>query len=536
MTDRQRASYLVDGSCFFLFHPSDLPQLDWMPDAFELPDYVFEQGLVVGLELGGGGARAVEVCDGPLAEAECEEVTEPFVFRLEVRHEALYSTDHAEGPGSRDWWKEPCIRVANGKYRAEMYPYKSTRIESLLHISWAEVWGVLKGRAAGDHDRDYAVVTRQADAPPKLELLTMMEAEAKREAGELVLLGADVFGKALAFLDLDESILRAQNDDERILLSQLKAVGCHPEWICPKAIPCPPSELHDTRIEAAAKRLFERVARLSRLVAHDGPAVIVKNETFMMQESVSDFYDAICARFKALATGRGSQRATAAAMPPPAVPFFTGRSASAREQPVGGGLYLTIHPRDGHAFTDPPRTVMLYLPRDTIVSVTARRLDDPTWSALDFIGDFSRVDRPDRVSLSPVDSHDADALVSVLTTRYGLPLVPVDIPAESVASFRGHAYVRVVGAYRHRYWKPDFEGVSLRWGDPLETGRTYEVTGFLRGFAPSPEGTPIVPDGGSGSHIHALVVSPSPLASDDADQGVELSEGDSPAGSSTRSS
>jgi hypothetical protein len=119
------------------------------------------------------------------------------------------------------------------------------------------------------------------------------------------------------------------------------------------------------------------------------------------------------------------------------------------------------------------------------VSVVARRLRDPAVSELEFTGDFSPVNRPDRVSLSPLASEDADTLVGVLSARYGLPRVPLEVSEYKLPAFAAHArltYVKVVGNYWPGHCEgPNFEGVILRTTLELQKGGRYEVTGFLEG-------------------------------------------------------
>ncbi len=84
---------------------------------------------------------------------------------------------------------------------------------------------------------------------------------------------------------------------------------------------------------------------------------------------------------------------------------------------------LAIRPRRDHAFSQPAGTSTLYLPIATLATLTARARGHE-WSALDFRGDFWRVDRPTCVTLEPIAREDADPLVRMLCDRLGLPRVP----------------------------------------------------------------------------------------------------------------
>jgi hypothetical protein len=128
MSERQRASYLVDAARFFVFHPFDFDE-DEAGD-LDPPERAFEEGLVAGLHLGADGNRVVEVCHGPLPVDERTQMARHYVFRLDVRHGALYATDHIAGRGEYDWSKEPRIFVANGKYRATFWLLKDEAAEA----------------------------------------------------------------------------------------------------------------------------------------------------------------------------------------------------------------------------------------------------------------------------------------------------------------------------------------------------------------------------------------------------------------------
>ena len=119
MGEAQRTSMRVDSAQFFLFHPNDFPDAD---GEIDVPDEAFEQGLVIGLHLGADGNKIIVLWEGALPEADIEPV--PFVFKLHVRHGRLYATDRVEGLRAYNWSKEPCLEIASGMYRAEMYVLK----------------------------------------------------------------------------------------------------------------------------------------------------------------------------------------------------------------------------------------------------------------------------------------------------------------------------------------------------------------------------------------------------------------------------
>ncbi len=175
--------------------------------------------------------------------------------------------------------------------------------------------------------------------------------------------------------------------------------------------------------------------------------------------------------------------------------FFTGRTVTAREVVMKSGTTLVvIAPAEAHAFREPRGTSSLYLPPEGLVSVTARG------DALDIVGDLSRVDRPNEVTLSPIGGDDAVALAAALASRYELPRRPVEMPAEELASVTHLTYVRTRGVYRPGHFEDeDFEGVKLSRHDGLERGRAYVVEGFIE---PRDDG-PIHP-GYNGAYLRVI--------------------------------
>ncbi len=165
-----------------------------------------------------------------------------------------------------------------------------------------------------------------------------------------------------------------------------------------------------------------------------------------------------------------------------APPFFTGRTVTAREiVPEGGLALVVITPADGHAFVQPAATSSLYLPPERLVSVTARK------DAIDVLGDLSRVDRPNEVTLSPIGGDDVGPLAAALSSRYELPRRPVEVAAQELASLTHLAYVRTSGVFKPRHFEEaDFEGVKLSRHDGLDAERRYVVEGFLEPRADGP--------------------------------------------------
>ena len=137
---RQRLDLLVDAARFFLFHPKDCAEAAGELDP---PDEAFQHALVVGLQLGGDGPRAVEVTD-TLDETDRADVDgEPFVFPLRVVHGKLYATDRVAGMRDYDWEREPHAAIPPGTYAASWYLLRSDAIARrgvnwLLHLEPAE--------------------------------------------------------------------------------------------------------------------------------------------------------------------------------------------------------------------------------------------------------------------------------------------------------------------------------------------------------------------------------------------------------------
>lgn len=194
---------------------------------------------------------------------------------------------------------------------------------------------------------------------------------------------------------------------------------------------------------------------------------------------------------------------------PPPRPFFLGRTVSAREEALGSlPRLVALRPRHGHAFTSPPGTTTLYLPPDTLVSVSARRLEDPGWSALRFVGDFHDVNRPPEEWLSPIASGDADALVETFCKRYSLPRCPVEVPTRTLGRGKERRFVSVVDEYKPRHPElANFAGLSLTASQAFlgsaEANRFLRATGFVYpGGASRPDAPRVV--GYSGPILRAI--------------------------------
>lgn len=172
-------------------------------------------------------------------------------------------------------------------------------------------------------------------------------------------------------------------------------------------------------------------------------------------------------------------------VPPPPVPFFRGRQITASES---DGL-LVIRPRAGHEFHAPPGTSALYLPSARLVAAESG-VDPSLPSAVTFRGEFGRVERGSVVTLAPIASDDAEALVRALVGRYGLPRAPRPCAASSLAGAGHGEFVAVVGTYAPGHFEvADFEGVMLRCDPEVRTtlvaGERYHVAGFVdAGAAP----------------------------------------------------
>lgn len=155
--------------------------------------------------------------------------------------------------------------------------------------------------------------------------------------------------------------------------------------------------------------------------------------------------------------------------------FFVGRTVTAREVVLKSGPPLVvIAPVKGHAFVLPRSTTSLYVPPERLISVTARG------GALELAGDFSRVDRPNEVTLAPIGGDDVAPLASVLSSRYELPRRPVEMAAAKLVSLTHLTYVRTRGTFAPGHFEDaDFADVKLSRHDGLVPGQRYIVEGFL---------------------------------------------------------
>jgi hypothetical protein len=112
-----------------------VPVLLVRPDEDELgviepPERALEEALIVGLHLGADGQRIVEICEGPLPDAERAHVTKHFVFPLHVTRGVLWATDRMAPRDAYDWESEPSVRIAKGRYRAELHFLDDETIEA----------------------------------------------------------------------------------------------------------------------------------------------------------------------------------------------------------------------------------------------------------------------------------------------------------------------------------------------------------------------------------------------------------------------
>lgn len=199
------------------------------------------------------------------------------------------------------------------------------------------------------------------------------------------------------------------------------------------------------------------------------------------------------------------------APPRPVPPFFVGRTITAGEEPVGTSpLRLAIKPQPGHAWTDPIGTFALYLPPEHMVSVQLQALSRPGLSALQFLGQFSRFDRPLRVTLSPIATEDAQALVPILNARYGLPRIPWEVPPSALSALARDAFVSFVETYEEGHFESsNFGPLSLGLppgaaASPLPSN-TYRAVGFYQpGYLPADDDAP--PIGDRGPRLHTVAI------------------------------
>ncbi|MCA9659350.1 MAG: hypothetical protein KC486_13475 [Myxococcales bacterium] len=187
-------------------------------------------------------------------------------------------------------------------------------------------------------------------------------------------------------------------------------------------------------------------------------------------------------------------------MPPPRPPIFLGKTIVAREASWDATEVLEIRPRGGNTFASPHGTHALYVPLRRVVSVT------PAGAAVELVGDFSMTNYPPRLRLAPVDPDDARKLSEAMARRYGLPLLPLEVP--SIELGRGRPLTLVCVADEVRASHPDlanFAGLRVRGGDSRTRtpGERLRVTGFYNsGFS----GDGVRPVGYSGPSLGRVFV------------------------------
>lgn len=194
--------------------------------------------------------------------------------------------------------------------------------------------------------------------------------------------------------------------------------------------------------------------------------------------------------------------------PPPPPPLFIGSTVSVRLEPTRASTpLLALRPHNGHSFSLPRGTSVLFLPPERLVAVSMQDLGEGT-SSLTFLGEFSRVDRPEQVTLSPVSKSDAAGVIRVLVKRFGLPKRPVDKTTEELASCPRDELVRVIDSFQRGHPEgPNFGGIVLSPppGKELVSGALVTAIGFVDpAVTVSPNMPP--PLGWSGPRLRAVWV------------------------------
>lgn len=191
--------------------------------------------------------------------------------------------------------------------------------------------------------------------------------------------------------------------------------------------------------------------------------------------------------------------------PPPPPPLYLGTHVSARiETPAGGRApLLSLRPRNGHAFSLPRGTTVLYLPHERLVSVDLADLGEDT-ASVTFSGEFSRVDRPREVTLAPVSLADARALVAVLRRRLGLPRQPADRSTEELGGVAPHELVKVIDRVVVRAHAEGANFGPVRLELPPGQALTEDAVVTAVGFVDPPAAGPS--RGWSGAVLRALWV------------------------------
>lgn len=124
----------VDAACFFLFNPYDFVD-EHVDGELEPPDLGFDEALVIGLQLGADGHRAVDVQVGAISAEEEQQCDGPIRFPLRVQQGRLFATDRMAGVDDFDWDDEPAFVVEPGLYEALWFRANNALMEE-RNVNW----------------------------------------------------------------------------------------------------------------------------------------------------------------------------------------------------------------------------------------------------------------------------------------------------------------------------------------------------------------------------------------------------------------